>query len=136
MLIGAANTVLSLALQYSFLNLLNLGYWFSTSLAYVICSVISFFLNKKYSFKNEDNLLKTAVKFSLVIAVCYVIAYSVAQPFAGWIIKALNLPISNMLSDNVALLIGQVIFTLLNYSGQRFFAFKNDNKDDNKKENT
>ena len=28
-------------------------------------------------------------------------------------------------NDQIAMLVGQVIFTLLNYTGQKFFAFKN-----------
>ena len=63
--------------------------------------------------------------FALVIAVCYLLAYSAARPATIWLLNKLApggiLPVGN---DQIAMLVGQVLFTGLNYLGQRFFAFK------------
>lgn len=124
MLIGAINTVLSLALQFLFYSIFSMGYWVSTSLAFIVCSVISFYFNKRYSFKNTDKILKTAMRFSLVIGICYLFAYTVAQPLSYYIISKIGKDFGASFIDGIAMLIGQIFFTLLNYTGQRFFAFK------------
>jgi putative flippase GtrA len=121
--IGVFNTLLSISISFA-LKTLGFGYWGSTAPAYVICSVLSYILNKKYSFQNKGNVLNTIIKFSLVIAVCYLIAYSLAQPIVKYFLNTLNLHSYKAYTDYFAIFIGQVIFTLLNYIGQRFFAFK------------
>lgn len=124
LLIGGANTILSLSIQFFLYSVLDFGYWWSSAIAFTLCSVISFYFNKKYSFKNEDRVVKTALKFSLTIAICYLFAYSIAQPIAKIFIGFTQLAVNNELIDKIALLVAQVVFTLMNYIGQRFFAFK------------
>lgn len=121
--IGCINTVISLSLQFVFYSL-KIGYWISTSLAFIISSVFSYYLNRKYSFKNKDRVVNTALKFALVIAVCYVFAYSVAQPFSKFILQIIIIDENVDLTNKLAMLIGQVIFAFLNYTGQRFFTFR------------
>ena len=128
LIIGACNTVLSLALQFALFNWAHFGYWGSSATAFAICSISSFYFNKKYSFKNTEKVWITALRFALVIAVCYVLAYYVAQPPQ----LALASPhtlwaglTESKITDQIAMLVGQVIFTLLNYTVQKFFAFKN-----------
>lgn len=123
MIIGVFNTLFSIIISFG-LNTLGFGYWGSTAPAYIICSIMSYILNKKYSFQNKDNVLNTIVKFSLVIAACYFIAYSLAQPIVAYFLNSLNLQSYKKYADYFAIFVGQVIFTLLNYIGQRFFAFK------------
>ena len=87
LIIGACNTVLSLALQFALFNWAHFGYWGSSATAFAICSVSSFYFNKKYSFKNTEKVWITALRFALVIAVCYVLAYYVAQPLTSWLLN-------------------------------------------------
>ena len=131
LIIGACNTVLSLAIQFALFNWAHFGYWGSSAAAFAICSVSSFYFNKKYSFQNTDKVWIAALRFALVIAVCYVLAYYVAQPLTGWLLQLTGWSLKAELTDQVAMLVGQVIFTLLNYTGQKFFAFKN--KEDSQK---
>ena len=122
LIIGACNTVLSLALQFALFNWAHFGYWGSSATAFAVCSISSFYFNKKYSFQNTEKVW---------ITVCYVLAYYVAQPLTGWLLNALGWSLEARISDQIAMLVGQVIFTLLNYTGQKFFAFKSP---ENKKE--
>lgn len=125
LLIGVGNTALSFVIMQT-LYALNLGgYWLSSAFAFALTSVLSFFLNKRYSFRNKDSLSHTAWRFSLVIALCYVLAYSIARPAVAFTLNAL-MPQSGFFAhtDQIAMAAGQVIFTGLNYLGQRFFAFK------------
>ena len=125
LLIGLSNTLLSTAIMYLLYTLAGFGYWGSSAVAFAVTSVLSFLLNKKLSFQYEGSVWPAALRFSLVIAVCYLIAYSLAQPATGWLLRSVagaSLPAETI--EKVALLTGQVLFTGLNYIGQRFFAFR------------
>ena len=125
LLIGAGNTVLSIAIMYLLYTLAGFGYWGSSAVAFALTGVISFLLNKKLSFRYEGHVWMAALRFILVIAVCYLTAYSLAQPATAWLLQKIlgaALPASTI--EKAALLTGQVIFTGLNYLGQRFFAFR------------
>ena len=124
LLIGLGNTVLSVALQLAFYSWLRLGYWPSSALAFCIASVSSFHFNRRYSFHSEGDLLGDAARFALNIAVCYFIAYGVARPLTGWAVSRLGWAPLLRFQGQMSLLVGNGLFTCLNYFGQRFFAFK------------
>lgn len=118
LLVGVGNTLLSAVIMFA---LEGLGYWPSTAIAYVAGAVMSFFLNRKFTFKSEEDFGRSAVKFALNVAVCYVLAYSLAQPVAGWLLGRTGIPA--LWQERLAKLGGMGLYTVLNYFGQRFFAF-------------
>ncbi len=118
-LVGLFNTALSIVTMFL---LEGLGYWPSTAIAYAVGSVVSFFLNRSFTFHSEENLGRSAVKFAVNVAVCYVIAYTLAQPAVDWVLGQAELP--DIWRERLAKLGGMALFTVLNYFGQRFFAFR------------
>lgn len=118
LLVGVVNTLLSAVLMFL---LEDIGYWLSTSIAYIAGAVVSFFLNRYVTFKSEEDFLKSAVKFAINVAVCYIIAYSLAQPIAGFILR--YTPISMIWQERIIKIFGMGLYTIINYFGQRFFAF-------------
>ena len=119
-LVGVANTLIGSAVMFGLYNLAHCSYWFSSAMNYVVGSVVSYFLNKYFTFRSAERGWREILRFALNIAVCYVVAYSAAQPFVAWLLKGASVT----LRDNVAMLAGMVICTGLNYLGQRFFAFR------------
>lgn len=119
-LVGALNTLVGAGIMFGLYNLAGVPYWPSTAANYILTSILSFFLNKHYTFRASGNGWQQALRFTANIAVCYVIAYAVAKPLVRTILEGA----SASLRDNVAMLTGMVLFTALNYLGQRFFAFK------------
>ena len=119
LLVGVGNTLLSTVLMFA---LEGLGYWPSTAIAYVAGAVMSFFLNRHFTFHSEETLLRSAVKFALNVAVCYVVAYALAQPIAGWVLG--RTAITPIWQERLTKLGGMALYTVLNYFGQRFFAFQ------------
>ena len=122
MAVGVINTLISLVLMFL---LEKLGYWPSTIIAYLAGACVSFFLNKNFTFKSHENTFTAVLKFALSVAVCYVIAYALAKPVAGWALNYTQL--SNRWRERIAKLFGMGLYTLINYFGQRFFAFKTKN---------
>ena len=58
--------------------------------------------------------------FVLNIAVCYLVAYGAAKP----LMLRLLADASPALRENAAMLVGMVLFTALNYIGQRLLVFR------------
>ena len=117
LLVGVGNTLLSMVLMFA---LEDLGYWPSTAIAYVAGAVMSFFLNKHFTFQSRERGAGQAVRFAANIAVCYLIAYGIAKPLCLRLLSGAAVSTR----DNAAMLVGMVLFTGLNYLGQRFFAFR------------
>ncbi len=138
-MVGVLNTVVGLGVNYLVLWLLglnksvsdNTAYWIASAANYVIGSILSFFLNKYFTFKSNARSAAEVFRFILNIVVCWVIAYGTAKPFIGWLFtKQWIWPWQNVEMPKavgyVATLLGAGLFVILNYFGQRFFAFKKD----------
>ena len=119
LLVGVGNTLLSMVLMFL---LEGLGYWPSTAIAYVAGAVMSFFLNRHFTFHSQETALRSAVKFALNVAVCYLLAYGVAQPVMELLPRPDVVPI--IWWERLTKLVGMGLYTVLNYFGQRFFAFR------------
>ena len=124
LLVGLLNTLVGDGLSFLLINLTDMGIWLATALPMALASVMSYFLNKHFTFKNTETGWRPAVRFALNIAMCYVVAYGIAIPLMQWALSTAD----PVLRDNVAKLTGMVLFTGCNYLGQRLFAFR-DKKD-------
>ena len=126
LLVGLFNTLMGVVTMFGFYHFLDLGYWGASSLSYFLCSVLSFFLNRNYTFGDKGGYGPAALRFALNIALCYGLAYLAAQPLAEYIFKSFAGQrewFSQEVLDQAAMLTGMVFFTGLNYIGQRFFVF-------------
>lgn len=120
LLVGAANTLVGTGVMFLCYNLLHLGYWPSSAANYICGSILSYFLNKRFTFRNQEKGARVVLRFVLNISVCYLIAYGVAKPLAAWVLSGAG----KTIQENGAMLVGMGLFVLLNYLGQRFFAFR------------
>ena len=119
LLVGLGNTLLSMVLMFA---LEGLGYWPSTAIAYVAGAVMSFFLNRSFTFRSQETMGRSAVKFALNVAVCYLMAYGIAQPVMELLPQPVFVPA--IWWERLTKLVGMGLYTVLNYFGQRFFAFQ------------
>lgn len=119
-IVGIINTIVGAGIMFALYNLFHCSYWFSSIMNYVIGSIVSYFLNKYYTFESSKITRKEIIYFSLNIAVCFFIAYGLAKPVALYILS----DYSKAIQENTAMFIGMVIFTGLNYLSQRFIVFK------------
>lgn len=127
-LVGIVNTLVGNGLQFLFYNLFGWNVWISSVLGYIIGSVVSYFLNKYFTFKNKEKGWKPIVRFALNIAVCYTLAYVIAVPLVSWICTANGLTMFGWtvekFAGNASMVVGACLFVAFNYIGQRFFAFR------------
>jgi len=119
-LVGVVNTLFGTAIMFLFYNLLHLSYWLSSASNYFFGSILSYFLNKYFTFQNKSRSWKTVLRFAVNIAACYLVAYGLARP----LIRLLMRGCAQSLTDNVAMVLGMCIFVALNYLSQRFLTFR------------
>ncbi len=120
LIVGVANTIVGTAVMFIAYNLIHLSYWVSSAANYIVGSLLSYFLNKYFTFQNKDKSPMVIIKFIINITLCYLIAYMGAKRLILWILA--DLPV--VWQDNIAMVCGMGLFVILNYFGQRFFAFK------------
>lgn len=120
-IVGIINTIIGSGTMFILYNVFNTGYWISTASNYIIGSIVSYVLNKYYTFQNKEKSKAEMVRFIFNICVCYFIAYGVTKPLVYKVMESY----SKSIQDNITMLIGMGVFVCLNYIGQRFFVFKN-----------
>lgn len=120
LLVGVINTLIGTAIMFGLYNLAHCTYWVSSAANYILTSILSFFLNKYFTFGSREKSAGEVARFSVNIAACYLLAYGIAKPMC---IAALA-GASSAVRDNVSMFVGMCLFTGLNYLGQRFFAFR------------
>lgn len=120
LLVGVVNTLVGAGIMFLLYNLAGCSYWLSSAANYIVGGVVSYFLNKYYTFKNTERSWKQVLRFALNVAVCWLLAYGIAKPLALRLLAGFD----EKLQTNAAILAGLCLYTALNYLGQRFFAFR------------
>ncbi|OFR31571.1 polysaccharide biosynthesis protein GtrA [Actinomyces sp. HMSC065F11] len=118
-LVGIVNTIVGTTVMFLAYNWLGFGYWVSSALNYIIGSIVSFVLNKYFTFQNKERSLRQVWLFIVNIAACYLLAYGLAKP----LVYALTSELSVKVADNLSMGLGMILFVALNYAGQRFVVF-------------
>lgn len=120
LLVGVVNTIVGTTVMFVSYNIFHLNYWISSAANYVIGSIVSYILNKNFTFRNKDKSIKVIWKFIVNISVCYLVAYGIAKPLAKEMLSGMSVNIQ----ENIAMIVGMVLFVCFNYVGQRYFTFK------------
>lgn len=120
LLVGVVNTLVGAGIMFLMYNLAGCSYWLSSAANYIVGGVVSYFLNKYYTFKNTERSWRQVLRFALNVAVCWLLAYGIAKPLALRLLAGFD----EKLQTNAAMLAGLCLYTALNYLGQRFFAFR------------
>lgn len=126
-LVGVVNTLFGTGVMFLLYNVAfksyhssDWAYWVSSAANYVLGSILSYFLNKTFTFQSKHDTGKTIWRFVVNISLCYLVAYGVAKP----LVRELFSGASATTQGNAAMLAGMCFFVGLNYIGQRFFVFK------------
>lgn len=119
-MVGVINTIVGTGVMFLCYNVLRCSYWISSAMNYIVGSIVSYFLNKYFTFQNKQRSWLIIVKFILNVSICYFVAYGIAKPVVAHILSGQSIRIQ----ENGALLVGMCLFVALNYIGQRFFVFK------------
>ena len=118
--VGVINTLMGWVIMAVLYNLVHMNYWLSSGISYFIGSVFSYHANSRVTFKVENKDRGLPWRFAVNIIVCYLIAFSVAQPLMEKILAAQP----KVIVDNVAMFLGMCMFIVMNFFGQKIFVFR------------
>lgn len=119
-LVGVANTIFGTGIMFVFYNAFHFSYWISSASNYFFGSILSYILNRIFTFRNSETTVKTLPRFVINISLCYLLAYGIAKPLVIHVLSNLT----QKAQENIAMLLGMCLFVGLNYIGQRFFVFR------------
>ena len=118
-LVGIVNTLVGYGVMFGLYNLAGLhtwgdaGYWISSAANYIVGSVVSIFLNKHFTFRNQEKGAGVVLRFVINISVCWLLAYGLAKPAVSWALGGMGL--GGQLLGNLTMLFGSGLFVLRNY---------------------
>lgn len=111
LMVGVFNTCIGTGIIFFCFYILSFHYWLATFLGHSTGAVVSFFLNKNFTFQGRGNFFR----FIMVIIVCYVFSYKIAFHLVGLIFTRFI--------ETYAICFGMFFYTITNYLGQRIFVF-------------
>ncbi len=123
-MVGVINTLMGWVIMAVLYNLIHLNYWLSSGISYFIGSVFSYHANARLTFKVENKDKWLPWRFAVNIIVCYLAAFSVAQPLVRKVLASQP----QVIVDNVAMFLGMCMFIVLNFFGQKLFVFRKTKK--------
>ena len=123
-LVGILNTVVGTTIMFLAYNVLNLGYWLSSALNYIVASVLSYFLNKYFTFGSRRRSNMELIRFLINILLCYLLAYGLALPFVRNFILTIGISLEKQILEQISMICGMCFFIILNFFGQKLFVFK------------
>lgn len=120
LLTGVINTLVGAGVMFLLYNLAGCSYWFSSAANYTVGGIVSYFLNKYFTFKNTERSWMQVLRFVIGVAACWLVAYGIAKPLMLRLLSGCG----TKLQENAAMLTGMCLYTVLNYFCQRFFTFR------------
>lgn len=120
LLVGVLNTLVGCGTMFVLYNLVHWSYWASSAANYIVGGMLSFVLNKYFTFRKKEWAWGQVMRFAVNVAICWLLSYGLAKPLALHLLEGKSL----WLQENAAMLAGMCLYTGLNYLGQRFFAFR------------
>jgi putative flippase GtrA len=123
LLVGVLNTFIGLGLMLFLKNGLRWPYWVATFTGNTIGAVVSFLLNRSFTFNSSVPIKEGVPRFAAVIILSYLFSFSVSILLAesltdrGWQLDFIS-------KDSLAILLGTGIYTITNYFGQKWYVFK------------
>ncbi|MEH7443902.1 GtrA family protein [Bacillus sp. JJ1122] len=120
LLVGVLNTFIGLGIMFCLKNGLQWPYWIATFTGNTAGAVVSFFLNRVFTFNSKVRIKEGALKFTAVILICYLLSFSVSKFLSSLIDGRQEL----LSTDNLAIIFGAGIYTITNYFGQKIVVFQ------------
>ena len=116
LLTGIANTFAGLSVIYLAKWLIGMGDIAANALGYGIGLMLSFALNKRWTFQHAGPALPAIVRFLVVIGIAYIANLVV-------VVSSIN---ALEINSYVAQALGIIPYTIIGYLGSRFYAFSRD----------
>jgi putative flippase GtrA len=123
LLVGLLNTIVGMGLMLFLKNGLEWPFWYATFTGNTVGAIVSFLMNRTFTFKSKVPILVGLPRFTAVVLFCYIFSFSISRLITGSM-DSFSIGQFYIDSDNIAILLGSIIYTFSNYAGQKSFVFK------------
>lgn len=120
LLVGIINTIVGLAITLFLFHIVDTGYWAATAIGNGCGIFVSYQLNRRFTFRQTTGSFRYWLRFLLVVLLSYLIAYRLSLAIVQHLFPTL--------SETIAILIGMVLYTGLNFIGQSIWVFDEKSK--------
>ena len=120
LLVGIINTIVGLAITLFLYHLMRVGYWGATAIGNGCGVFVSYQLNRRFTFRQATGGYRYWLRFLLVVLLSYLIAYRLSLVIVHHLFPTL--------SETIAILIGMILYTGLNFIGQSVWVFDENSK--------
>ncbi|MGA4720009.1 GtrA family protein [Fictibacillus nanhaiensis] len=103
------------------MNGIGLSYWMSTFTGNTSGAVISYVLNRNFTFKSNTSLGASGIRFVAVFLISYFGAYGMSDLIWSGILNDTSFIL--LTNKDASVLFGACLYTLANYFGQKFWVF-------------
>lgn len=121
LLVGVVNTLTGLSLMFLCLNVMEWSYWVATFIGNSVGALVSYLLNRTFTFQSTIPFKKGLPWFITVILTCFLFSYWLSEFVAEFILNDIQTLIKK---DELAILIGSGLYTVSNYFGQKYLVFR------------
>lgn len=127
LIVGIFNTIVGLGLMLFLFNIIKMHYWYATFIANVCGATVSYFLNKKFTFRSKVDKSKSIPRFIIIILLCYTSSYFISNIIVTSIASLISYNFTSQFLGNISMLLGMCFYTVINYVGQKLFVFNINN---------
>lgn len=103
--VGILNSIVGFLLIIIFINFLNINYHFSYFIGYGIGLIISFILNKRFTFNNKSKWYILLFPFIIIFIFSYLISHSILI----FLVERIHVNI------NISIMISMFFYTIVSY---------------------
>ena len=119
LLVGGSNTVIGYAIIFFCMYGLGWGAFTSNAMGYGLCLILSYWMNRTFTFRSHGKKIPELAKFLVVFAIAY--AFNLA---------ALGLLISWGLHEGLSQILAGVFYVVSAFLANKLIVFKNVSKTD------
>lgn len=62
LVVGVVNTLVGTGIMFFLYNVVHLNYWISSAANYIMGSIVSYFLNKYFTFQNKEQTVQQVIR--------------------------------------------------------------------------
>jgi len=116
LLVGLVNTLIGIGMTLLLYHGFQTGYWMATAIGNGCGIVVSYLLNRRFTFSATTSLKTDGLRFLLVVLVSYLVAYRLSLYVIDFFLPSFG--------GTGAILVGMILYTVLNFIGQNYWVFK------------
>ena len=119
--VGIGNSLFCISIIFFLKNILNYSYWISSSVGYLVGLLITYFINRRFTFYSKNKGIFNFYSFVIGVVICYLISFYISNLFLNLIfVQVFN----QTILTNLSLMLGFILYSILMFLYLNFIIFR------------